>query len=51
VIYRPTDEVFSFISDFANNPKCQSGMREATWTSEGPLGVGSRYEQVASFLG
>ena len=48
---RPSEEVFAFISNFENNPKWQSGMREAKFTSEGPLGVGSTYDQVASFLG
>ena len=50
-ISRPSDEVFAFISDFENNPKWQSGQLEATFTSEGPLGVGSTYDQVAKFLG
>jgi uncharacterized membrane protein len=50
-IGRPSDEVFDFISDFENNPKWQSGQLEARFTSEGPLRVGSTYDQVAKFLG
>ena len=46
-----SDEVFAFISDFENNPKWQSGQLEAKFTSEGPLRVGSTYNQVAKFLG
>jgi len=51
VINRPPDVVFAYISNFENNPKWQSGMQEAKFTSEGPLGVGSSYAQVAKFLG
>ena len=50
-VSRPPDEVFAFISNFENNPKWQSGMQEAQFTSKGPLGVGSTYVQVAKFLG
>jgi len=50
-INRPSEEVFAFISNFENNPKWQSGQLEARFTSEGPLGVGSTYDQVAKFLG
>ncbi len=50
-VSRPPDEVFAFISNFENNPKWQSGMLEAQFTSKGPLGVGSTYVQVAKFLG
>ena len=51
VIDRLPDEVFAYISNFENNPKWQSGMQQAKFTSEGPLGVGSTYTQVAKFLG
>lgn len=50
-INQPHEKVFSYISNFENNPKWQGGMVEARFTSEGPLGVGSTYEQVATFLG
>ena len=50
-IDRPSDEVFAFISNFENNPLWQSGQIEARFTSEGPLQVGSTYDQVAKFLG
>lgn len=50
-IQAPHDRVFSYISNFENNPKWQGGMVEARFTSEGPIGVGSTYEQVAKFLG
>ncbi len=50
-IDKPSDEVFAFISNFENNPKWQSGQLEARFSSEGPLRVGSTYDQVAKFLG
>ena len=50
-IERPADEVFAVISDFSRNPEWQSGMTSAEWTSEGPIGVGSTYDQVARFMG
>lgn len=50
-IDRPSDEVFAYISNFENNPLWQSGMVKASITSEGPLAVGSTYDQEAKFLG
>jgi hypothetical protein len=50
-IKRDPADVFAFISDFANNPKWQNGMKSCQWTSEPPLGVGSTYAQEAAFLG
>jgi len=48
---RPSDEVFAYIANFENNPQWQSGQIEARFTSEGPLQVGSTYDQVATFMG
>lgn len=47
----PANEVFTYLSNVENNPEWQSGMVSAQWTSEGPMGVGSTYDQVATFLG
>jgi hypothetical protein len=49
-ISRSADEVFTFFSDAANNPKWQRGMVSCEWTSEPPIDVGSTYEQKARFL-
>jgi uncharacterized membrane protein len=51
LVERPADEVFAYITNFENNPKWQSGMQECTFTTEPPLRVGSRYKQVAKFMG
>jgi uncharacterized membrane protein len=50
-IDRPAEEVFAFLDDVTNNTKWLKGMRSCTWTTEPPARVGSRYEQVAEFLG
>ncbi len=50
-IDRPPAEVFGFVSNFENNPRWQGGMVEARFTTPPPLRVGSRYDQVATFLG
>ena len=50
-IKRDPVEVYDFISDPTNSPKYQSGMQSATWTSDGPVGVGSTYKVVTRFLG
>lgn len=48
---RPAAEVFEVISDFEQNPSWQSGMVSCSFTTDGPLRVGSQYEQQAKFLG
>jgi uncharacterized membrane protein len=50
-IARPADEVFAYLSDFANNPRWQKGMRSCTWTSPQKQVVGATYVQEAKFLG
>ncbi|HTJ77169.1 MAG TPA: SRPBCC family protein [Acidimicrobiales bacterium] len=50
-IDRPAAEVFAFLEDVTNNTQWLKGMRSCTWTTEPPVRVGSRYEQVAEFLG
>ena len=50
-INRPADAVFDYIANMALNATWQAGMRECRVTSQPPLGVGSTYEQVASFMG
>ena len=50
-VHRPAAEVFGFVADAENNPRWQQGMRSCRWTTPPPIGVGSVYEQHASFLG
>ena len=50
-IERPCEQIFAFISDFANNPIWQRGMVACEWTSAKTHTVGATYVQQASFLG
>lgn len=50
-IMQPPEAVFAYITNFENNPNWQNGMKSCKFTSEGSVGVGTTYEQVASFLG
>ena len=51
VINRPVEEVFAATSNPENYPKWISTSREAKITSQGPVGVGTTYRAVATFLG
>ena len=50
-IERDPETVFAYIANPENNPSWQSGMKSCMVTSEGPIAVGSTYQQVAAFLG
>ena len=50
-IERPASEVFAYLEDVTNNTAWLRGMRSCTWRTDPPVRVGSRYEQVAEFLG
>ena len=51
VINRPVEEVFAVASNYENNSKWVSGVIEVKKTSEGPIGVGTTYRTVLTFLG
>ena len=48
MIRRPTAEVFGFLSDFENVPKWNYAIVETHKASQGPVGVGTIYQQVRS---
>lgn len=50
-IARSAEDVFAFIANPENNPRWQRGMQSCVVTSEGAIGKGTTYAQVASFLG
>lgn len=50
-IDRPADEVFAFLDEVTNNTQWLKGMQSCTWTTPPPARVGSRYDQVARFMG
>jgi carbon monoxide dehydrogenase subunit G len=50
-INRPQQEVFDFLSDPANDPLYRSGAEFAEWTSEPPVGVGSKMRSIDRVMG
>ena len=47
-IRRPIEEVFAFLADFENIPRWNYAIVETHKVSEGPVGVGTSYQQVRS---
>jgi uncharacterized membrane protein len=50
-IERPPPVVWEYMENAEHNPEWLRNMQSARWTTEPPIRVGSRYEQVARFLG
>jgi uncharacterized membrane protein len=50
-IGRPREEVAAYLRDPANDTEWIGGLRSARLLTPAPVGVGSRVERVASFLG
>ena len=50
-IARPTEIVWEYLENAEHNPEWLSNMRSARWSTEPPVAVGSRYDQLARFLG
>ena len=48
MIRRPTAEVFGFLADFENVPRWNYAIVETHKVSQGPVGVGTIYQQVRS---
>lgn len=51
LIERPIDEVFSYVSDLRHSAEWQAGIMEVRKTTEGALGVGTKYTFARKFLG
>jgi hypothetical protein len=47
----PTDEVFAFVADAANNPKWRKNVVRTEWLDDGPMRIGRRGRQTARLLG
>jgi uncharacterized membrane protein len=45
-IDQPIEQVFAFLSDFENIPKCNYYVLEVRQLSESPIGIGTTYHQV-----
>ena len=51
-IDRPVAEVFAFVTDLSNEPAWHTDLLEARRVSEGPVGIGTRYEvRFKPFMG
>ncbi|MFZ0014663.1 MAG: SRPBCC family protein [Acidimicrobiia bacterium] len=48
-IARPLEEVFEFTADFANSARWDPGVSKSTKMTDGPVGVGTKYDLVAEF--
>ena len=51
IIQRPIDEVFNYVSNLTHSAEWQSGLTEVRKITEQPLGVGTQYALVRTFLG
>jgi carbon monoxide dehydrogenase subunit G len=51
VINRPTEEVFDFVADERNEPRYNPQMRRAELISDGPIGVGTRFQAEMVSMG
>jgi carbon monoxide dehydrogenase subunit G len=50
-INRSPQDVFDFMTNPANFAQWQSGTKSAKWASEGPVGVGSKFNSVGEMMG
>ena len=50
-INRPAQEVFDFVTNPANTAQWESGMESSTYTSAGPVGVGSKLQNIGRMMG
>jgi uncharacterized membrane protein len=51
VINRPIEDVYAFMANPENTPLWAVAVKETKLTFEGPIGVGTTYNQVLEFLG
>lgn len=45
----PVEQVFNYVSDFANTEQWDPGVKSARQVGDGPVGVGTKYDVVATF--
>lgn len=50
-INRPAQEVFDFVTNPANAAQWESGMESSKYISEGPVGVGSKLQNIGRMMG
>lgn len=50
-IRRPVEDVFDFVMAIEQTPRWRPRMSQVAWTSEGPPGLGSRFEVTVKVVG
>ena len=50
-IGRPAARVWEYLVNAEHNPEWLKNMSSCRWITEPPIGIGSRYQQLARFLG
>lgn len=51
IISRPVKDVFTYVTEVENEPQWIGEVVEVNKTSDGPMGVGSTYDNIVHFLG
>lgn len=51
VVNQPVDRVFAYVTDVANHPTWQAGIKEARLVPAGPVAVGSTYVYTTEVMG
>lgn len=51
IILRPVEEVFNYVSNLTHSAEWQSGLTEIRQLTEQPLGVGTQFAFVRTFMG
>lgn len=51
IIHRPAQEVFDFVADERNEPRYNPRMLRAEQVSEGPIGLGTRFQTELKTMG
>jgi dehydrogenase/reductase SDR family protein 12 len=49
VVQNPREQVFAFVGDFANSADWDPGVDRSRTITDGPVGVGTRYELIVRF--
>ena len=51
IIQRPVEEVFNYVSNLTHSAEWQNGLTEVRQITDKPLGVGTQYALVRTFMG
>lgn len=51
IINHPLEQTFSFVSNSLNNEKWMNDVREISKTSDGPIGLGTKFQYMRKVIG